>query len=353
MLRNFIVGGGFPSWQRVHRLCSRHDRCPAGCHSSSRRCSASHCRSARHCGKRRSAWNPTTAAAVPRRRSRSSSRPETSRTANVECAASVPVRVRSQARKPDVQDPTRLVRTMTSQNIPVVDLGDWHEGGAARVRFVATVGESLADIGFFAVQNHGIPDALIARAYDVAQGVLSPAAATSSSAITTPRRRVSAASPASASEHAKDAKAPTSRSSGRSAGRAANAPAVRRQPRAAEVPGLRRRRSPSCIEQLDDARRAAARARAPRTSTSPPIAFADMAQRQRHDRACPLLPARRRRRARRCGALRGARGHQPHHAALGRDRRGPRAASAATARGCRCTPGSTRSSSTPATCCRT
>jgi isopenicillin N synthase-like dioxygenase len=58
---------------------------------------------------------------------------------------------------------------MTSQNIPVVDLGDWHEGGAARQRFVTTVGESLADIGFFAVRNHGVPDALLASSYEVAR----------------------------------------------------------------------------------------------------------------------------------------------------------------------------------------
>src|SRR5688572_11497966 len=58
---------------------------------------------------------------------------------------------------------------MTAQNIPVVDLGDWHEGGAARQRFVKTVGESLADIGFFAVRNHGVADALMAKSYDVAR----------------------------------------------------------------------------------------------------------------------------------------------------------------------------------------
>ena len=54
---------------------------------------------------------------------------------------------------------------MTSQNIPVVDLGDWHEGGAARQRFVRTVGESLTAIGFFAVRNHGVPDALLDSSY--------------------------------------------------------------------------------------------------------------------------------------------------------------------------------------------
>lgn len=58
---------------------------------------------------------------------------------------------------------------MTSQNIPVVDLGDWHEGTAARQRFVRTVGESLADIGFFAVRNHGVPDSLLDNSYAVAR----------------------------------------------------------------------------------------------------------------------------------------------------------------------------------------
>jgi isopenicillin N synthase-like dioxygenase len=57
---------------------------------------------------------------------------------------------------------------MSSQNIPVVDLGEWQEGGAARQRFIKAVGEGLADTGFFAVRNHGIGDALVKRAYDVA-----------------------------------------------------------------------------------------------------------------------------------------------------------------------------------------
>ncbi len=57
---------------------------------------------------------------------------------------------------------------MAVQNIPVVDLHDWESGGGARDRFVHAVGESLADIGFFAVQHHGIPDALTQQAYEVA-----------------------------------------------------------------------------------------------------------------------------------------------------------------------------------------
>lgn len=58
---------------------------------------------------------------------------------------------------------------MSSQNIPVVDLGDWQAGGESRQRFVRTVGEGLADTGFFAVRNHGVTDALMKRAYDAAK----------------------------------------------------------------------------------------------------------------------------------------------------------------------------------------
>lgn len=58
---------------------------------------------------------------------------------------------------------------MAVQNIPVVDLRDWNAGGEARGRFVRVVGESLADIGFFAVQHHGVPDTLTNRAYAAAR----------------------------------------------------------------------------------------------------------------------------------------------------------------------------------------
>ena len=57
---------------------------------------------------------------------------------------------------------------MAVQNIPVVDLRDWEAGGRARDNFVRTVGDALVDIGFFAVQHHGIPDPLTQRAYEVA-----------------------------------------------------------------------------------------------------------------------------------------------------------------------------------------
>ncbi len=58
---------------------------------------------------------------------------------------------------------------MTETNLPVVDLHDWHAGGAARDRFVRGVGESLADIGFFALANHGIAPELTTAAYEAAR----------------------------------------------------------------------------------------------------------------------------------------------------------------------------------------
>lgn len=59
--------------------------------------------------------------------------------------------------------------TQHDQTIPVVDLADWRAGGAAHARFVEGVGAALADIGFFAVANHGISEALTRGAYDAAR----------------------------------------------------------------------------------------------------------------------------------------------------------------------------------------
>lgn len=58
---------------------------------------------------------------------------------------------------------------MTEQTIPVVSLKDWNEGdAAARARFVKTVGEALEDIGFFALEDHGVEQSLIHEAYAAA-----------------------------------------------------------------------------------------------------------------------------------------------------------------------------------------
>jgi isopenicillin N synthase-like dioxygenase len=58
---------------------------------------------------------------------------------------------------------------MTDVSIPVVDVADWEGGPEARARFVRTVGESLADIGFFALANHGVPATMTQRAYAAAK----------------------------------------------------------------------------------------------------------------------------------------------------------------------------------------
>jgi isopenicillin N synthase-like dioxygenase len=58
---------------------------------------------------------------------------------------------------------------MAQDLIPVVDLRAWHAGGQERDRFVAELGEGLAHWGFAAVRGHGVDDALVERAYEVAR----------------------------------------------------------------------------------------------------------------------------------------------------------------------------------------
>lgn len=55
------------------------------------------------------------------------------------------------------------------QTIPVADLLDFTSGDAdRRAKFVSTVGEALEDIGFFALENHGVDHSLIRSSYDLA-----------------------------------------------------------------------------------------------------------------------------------------------------------------------------------------
>lgn len=58
--------------------------------------------------------------------------------------------------------------TAANQTIPVVNLEDFIAGGGRRDRFVKSSGDALVDIGFFALEGHGVDSALIERAYDVA-----------------------------------------------------------------------------------------------------------------------------------------------------------------------------------------
>jgi isopenicillin N synthase-like dioxygenase len=57
-----------------------------------------------------------------------------------------------------------------SQTIPVASLRDFTHGTPTqRAAFVQTVGDALVDIGFFALEDHGIDQAVVASAYDMAQ----------------------------------------------------------------------------------------------------------------------------------------------------------------------------------------
>lgn len=59
---------------------------------------------------------------------------------------------------------------MSEQTIPVVDLRDFTDGDeSAREQFVQTMGDGLKELGFFAVENHGVDSDLIQRAYAVTE----------------------------------------------------------------------------------------------------------------------------------------------------------------------------------------
>ena len=62
---------------------------------------------------------------------------------------------------------------MSTQNIPVVDLRDWHAGCAQRANFIRGVGDALIEIGFFAVSHHSVSDDLTRRAYTTAKAFFS------------------------------------------------------------------------------------------------------------------------------------------------------------------------------------
>ncbi len=58
---------------------------------------------------------------------------------------------------------------MTEQTIPVVHLSDYLAGGTRQQAFIKTVGDALVDIGFFALDDHGIDMRQIEKAYAVAE----------------------------------------------------------------------------------------------------------------------------------------------------------------------------------------
>ena len=56
-----------------------------------------------------------------------------------------------------------------SRSIPIVDFADFtSEDQLRQQNFVQSVGDSLKDIGFFALKNHGIPLELIKKSYQKA-----------------------------------------------------------------------------------------------------------------------------------------------------------------------------------------
>lgn len=56
-----------------------------------------------------------------------------------------------------------------TQSIPVVNLRNFTDGSAAeRCKFIDTMGDALRDIGFFALENHGVDSSVIERSYQEA-----------------------------------------------------------------------------------------------------------------------------------------------------------------------------------------
>lgn len=56
------------------------------------------------------------------------------------------------------------------QTIPVVSLDDYRSGSSqTKQAFIDTVGEALRDLGFFALEDHGVPSGLVSDAYRVAE----------------------------------------------------------------------------------------------------------------------------------------------------------------------------------------
>jgi isopenicillin N synthase-like dioxygenase len=55
---------------------------------------------------------------------------------------------------------------MNKQGIPSLDLHDFLKGGESKATFVKQIGSAYSDIGFIAVKNHGISEALLAALYE-------------------------------------------------------------------------------------------------------------------------------------------------------------------------------------------
>ena len=59
---------------------------------------------------------------------------------------------------------------LLTRPLPIADLSDFTSGDEQRINsFIQTIGDSLADIGFFALTNHGIDLSLIEDTYEEAE----------------------------------------------------------------------------------------------------------------------------------------------------------------------------------------
>lgn len=58
---------------------------------------------------------------------------------------------------------------MSDALVPLVDFADYRAGGARRAAFIKTLGRGLEATGFVKVTGHGIPQALLDRAYGMAE----------------------------------------------------------------------------------------------------------------------------------------------------------------------------------------
>jgi isopenicillin N synthase-like dioxygenase len=57
---------------------------------------------------------------------------------------------------------------MTQPSIPVIDMADYNSGDNERVqKFITTLGDALVDLGFFAVDNHGVDLDLVEKCYQL------------------------------------------------------------------------------------------------------------------------------------------------------------------------------------------
>lgn len=96
---------------------------------------------------------------------------------------------------------------MSKQSIPVVSLKDYTDGTPAqRAAFIDTVGAALVDLGFFALEDHGVQQGLVDYAYDCTRRFFDLEAATKESYVI-PGCRGQRGLTRFGMEHAKDSQA--------------------------------------------------------------------------------------------------------------------------------------------------